>query len=235
MAACKEVKTKKYQTRKSPPFHAKDCKNQTKKGKDGVYESKPDKRGVYAWKKISSRKNTTRKNPKKMQKGRTYQTHDNGARPFLVQDHGGSVTVTKQVWNAEKRQHEPEKELLNVPYEKIFVGSQGSSILLKQTKNQYTYIGDTVKTFESYDDDKILDYFSPIGNSDVPYPYAVGEKYTYLMIEDVAISNQALDKGKDPYEQHYGFGKYADTSIKKKIQAATKKLPMKVLVKRQYF
>jgi hypothetical protein len=31
---CEEVKSEKYQTRKSPAFHAKDCKDLTKKGKD---------------------------------------------------------------------------------------------------------------------------------------------------------------------------------------------------------
>jgi hypothetical protein len=232
MAACQEVKTGKYQTRKSPPFHAKDCKGQTKKGKDGLYKSKSDKRGVFTWKKISDGKtksHKTRKIAKKMEKGKSYETHDNGARPFLVQDHGGSVTVTKQVWNADKRQHEPEKELLKTPYEKIFVGSQGSSILLKQSKNKYMYIGDAVKTFEPIKDDVLLDYQSPIGNSDVPYPYAVGEKYTYLMIENVYIDNAALNKKEDPYKQYYGFG---DEAKKKEIQKATKKLPMKVLAKR---
>jgi hypothetical protein len=91
------------------------------------------------------------------------------------------------------------------------------------------YIGDAVKTFEPIKDDLILDYQSPIGNSDVPYPYAVGEKYTYLMIENVYIDNAALNKKEDPYKQYYGFG---DEAKKKEIQKATKKLPMKVLAKR---
>jgi hypothetical protein len=232
MTTCREVKTKKYQTRKSPPFHAAECKGKTKQGKDGMYISKADKRGVYTWKKISSDFKKTRKLPSKMQKGKVYETHDNGARPFRVQDHGGSVTITQQRWNAEKRTHEPEKELMTVTYEKIFVGSQGSSILLKQAQNKYMYIGDTIKTFEPPKGDKILDYHSPIGNSDVPYPYAVGEQYTYLMIADVYIPNGDLDKGKDPYEQYYGFGIYAEPSRKKELQAAIKVLPSKVLVKR---
>ena len=53
---CSEVKAAKYQTRKSPPFHAKDCKNLTKKGKDGEYVSKPDAKGVYKWVKKSANK-----------------------------------------------------------------------------------------------------------------------------------------------------------------------------------
>ena len=48
--SCIEVTTKKYQTRKGPPYHAKDCKGQTKKGNDGKeYISATDKRGIYKW------------------------------------------------------------------------------------------------------------------------------------------------------------------------------------------
>jgi hypothetical protein len=57
---CNEVKTPKYQTRKSPAFHAGKCPGQTKQGKDGVYESKEDARGVYKWIKVG----ITRKAPK---------------------------------------------------------------------------------------------------------------------------------------------------------------------------
>lgn len=54
MPPCKEVQAAKYQTRKSPPFHAQDCKDMTKRGKDGNYISKPDVRGVYKWVKAST-------------------------------------------------------------------------------------------------------------------------------------------------------------------------------------
>ena len=55
---CEEVKTKKYQTRKSPPFHAGKCPEQTKKGKDGTYVSKEVSNGVYRWIRVGK----TRKN-----------------------------------------------------------------------------------------------------------------------------------------------------------------------------
>ena len=49
---CKKVRTQKYLTRKSPPFHAKDCAGKTKKGKDNIkWISVADKRGTYTWKK----------------------------------------------------------------------------------------------------------------------------------------------------------------------------------------
>ena len=46
---CKEVKTEKYQKRKSPPFHAAHCVGQIKKGKDGMYISKESSNGVFKW------------------------------------------------------------------------------------------------------------------------------------------------------------------------------------------
>ena len=46
---CKKVTQNKYLTRKSPPYHAGDCKGLVKKGKDGTYVSKPDARGIYKW------------------------------------------------------------------------------------------------------------------------------------------------------------------------------------------
>jgi hypothetical protein len=54
---CLEVKTNKYQTRKSPPFHAYQCSNKIRKGKDGMYKSVEDKNGRWFWKK----NNKTRK------------------------------------------------------------------------------------------------------------------------------------------------------------------------------
>ena len=51
---CKEIKTEKYQTRKSPPFHAGYCIGQVKKGKDGHYISKEGSNGVYKWVKYKS-------------------------------------------------------------------------------------------------------------------------------------------------------------------------------------
>jgi hypothetical protein len=53
MSGCVRQTTKKYVTRKSPPFPANECKNSVKKGNDGqMYRSTPDKNRVYRWKLI---------------------------------------------------------------------------------------------------------------------------------------------------------------------------------------
>lgn len=234
---CTEIKSKKYQTRKSPPFHAKDCKGMTRKGKDGMYVSKADKNKVYKWVKVGA----TMKKTKGM---KTYTIHDNGGKPFLVGDFGGKVVVYKQDYNEDMEEYTLGKKLLEIGYKKIFVGDntleqegyepkgegKGNSILLQLSKNKYMFIGWKIETFATPDGDEILRYYSPIGNNDVPYPYAIGKKYTYLMIENVYLPNEVLEMY-DVYGHYYGhLSSQGATSVKKDA----KSMKMKVVVKRVF-
>ena len=170
---------------------------------------------------------TIRKNIKPKHR---YFTHANGGRPFEVEDYGNKVIVYKQTY--EEEDDIPfhwirEKKLFEIPYKKIFVGdndlnyekyvkkgkgSKGNSILLEhKEKNKYTYIGSDIREFKTINGDIIKKYYSPIGNNDVPYPYAIGEKYTYLMIEQVYIPNEKLDFTLDIYGQYYGFATSSST------------------------
>ena len=54
----------------------------------------------------------------------------------------------------------------------------GNSILLSLGKNKYVFIGQKIIEFTTKKD-KIIDFVSPVGNNDVPYPFAIGEKYVY--------------------------------------------------------
>lgn len=80
----------------------------------------------------------------------------------------------------------------------------GNSILLWIKDNEYIYIGESVFKFKSLS--RIVKYFSPIGNSSVPYPYAIDDvgRY-YLMIEDVVIQNIPRGFKKDPYDYYYKY------------------------------
>ena len=75
-------------------------------------------------------------------------------------------------------------------YEKVFIGldlaenKDGNSLLVKKGETYY-YIGEMLYSFTPTDE--ILAYLSPIGNSGVPSPYAIGEKYIYLMTEQVKM------------------------------------------------
>lgn len=237
--ACKEVKEKKYQTRKSPPFHAGDCKGMTKKGKDGMYVSKPDKNKVYKWYKQYKMAATM----KKKKGGKMYTIHDNGGEPFVVEDLGGKVAIYKNKFDQQTEEYSIDKKLMDVPYKKIFVGDndlgypgyapkgegKGNSILLQLTKEKYMFVGWNICTFDVVKGDEILKYYSPIGNNDVPYPFAVGRKYTYLMIENVYLPNELLDFSKEVYAHYYGhLSEEGMPSIKKEARS----MRMKVVVKR---
>jgi hypothetical protein len=124
-------------------------------------------------------------------KTKTYTPIDNGGYPFIV-------NVNKEIEVINK-----EKKVFRSSYEKIFVGKNGSSILVKKP-NEYVFIGAKIKSFKALDE--IKTFHSPLDNASVVYPYAVGNKYTYLMIEDKYIPNDVLEKG-DPYKQYYDFAK----------------------------
>ena len=57
----------------------------------------------------------------------------------------------------------------------------GNSVLAHLNEATYLWIGSSVKQF--YSNDKILRYYSVVGNSDVPYPVAVGTTGVYFMIQ----------------------------------------------------
>lgn len=142
-----------------------------------------------------------------------YYIHDNGARPFLVE-----VTSTKtiKVYELYGKLKEKTDQVVYKPlfeykkYDKLFIGkdpsgikgSAGNTILIKLNLNTYVYIGSTIEQFVTKDE--IISYTSPIDNSDVPYPYATGTEFTYLLAERVHIPNKTLN---DPYAVHYGFVK----------------------------
>jgi len=191
--ACIEVKTEKYQTRKSPAFHAKDCKGLSKKGKDGVYISKPDAKGIYKWVKAI---NTTKKAPK----GKYYDTHDNGGRPFRVFIDGNKVSIYRDnnIGTFEETA-DYSKLIKTLNVKEVIVGKSsglaesadhtpaqaksflGNSILLHVSGKKYMHIGTEI--YEFIMEDPFEDYFSSVGNNDVPYPVLLGKENVYFMLE----------------------------------------------------
>jgi len=185
---CIEVKTEKYQTRKSPAFHAKDCKGLSKKGKDGVYISKPDAKGIYKWTK------------KATIKGKHYDVHDNGGRPFRVFIDGNKVSIYQDSnYGSFEETADYSKLIKKITVKEVIVGKSsglagsadhtpaqakdfvGNSILLHVSGKKYIHVG--VEIYEFDMNDPFEAYFSMVGNNDVPYPVILGKDNVYFMLE----------------------------------------------------
>jgi hypothetical protein len=200
---CTEVKTSKYQTRKSPAFHASDCKGTRKKGKDGDYISKADKKGVYKWIKVSG-----------TPKGKHYDIHDNGGRPFRVFVDGSTVSIYRGTVNDDDT-YDYDKLIRTVKAKKVYLGGKkkelGNSILLHLTGNKYMHIGCEIYEFEM--EDSVDTYFSIVGNSDVPYPVLLGTEYVYFMLEsehcyvprELFSTSMTKADWEDAYQRYYGY------------------------------
>jgi hypothetical protein len=77
----------------------------------------------------------------------------------------------------------------------------GNSVLLKVAGTKYVSIGRDIFAFTAKDEISI--YVSYMGNSAVPYPYAVGRTNTYLTSEKAFIPNDWVPEGSDPYDVYY--------------------------------
>lgn len=156
-----------------------------------------------------------------------YQIHDNGGRPFLVETNHttGVVNVYKEMPNesglVSERKYSVDP-IVSFDAKYIFIGKSplnkmtkfsgghgkkfdGNTILLHINDNNYVYIGAQIYKFKSFG--KIIKYESPVGNNDVPYPYAIDENgKTYLMIEDVVLNNFKKNSVYDnPYYYYYHY------------------------------
>jgi hypothetical protein len=169
-----------------------------------------------------------------MKKQVSFLTLDNGGRPFKVNVDSDKITVFKRT-NIKDHDAPPEynKQVLKTKYESIFVGkdpkvkqSVGNTCLIKLSAHEYIYIGEMIYSFKI--PDEIVKYKSPVGNSAVPYPYAIGTENTYLLTEYTYIPNNMREAG-DPYKQYYGL----NTPLMKQ-RKETYKLKVKVIHKRLY-
>lgn len=139
-----------------------------------------------------------------------YLTLDNGGRPFMVLVHNNKV----EVFAREKNDKCPSKEeeenkigwtILVLSAENclnIFIGDDlahgytGNSVLLQKSNTEYMYISGSIKEFKW--PEQIVEFHAPVGNSDVPYPFAVTESGRVILFEDfrdnmMTITNKIED------------------------------------------
>lgn len=175
-----------------------------------------------------------------------YKTHENGARPFYVVIHNKGIIIFKATdLYAEKKLQKKmfNKEIKFDPwstcmtisnYTNFFIGKNtkkytshssygsftGNSILVETKPLHYIFIGDRIVEFKTIE--PVLQYFSPMGNNDVPYPFAITKNYVYLMLDFVYMERENDDSS--PYPSFYGYGD--------EYTSKPKKVSNKVLVNR---
>ena len=135
-------------------------------------------------------------------KSKIYYTMDNGSEKYKVIVDDKKIIIF--ILNKTKYDFLTIKKYKNIfigkssikysPYKEKFIGN---SILIEISKNKYVFIGYTIYDFVTKE--PILKYESPMGNSSVPYPFAISEKYTYLILARKYISNDEYIKNTDPY------------------------------------
>jgi hypothetical protein len=157
-----------------------------------------------------------------------YEIHNNGGRPYKIKIKGKNIDIYSN--DLPVNIH---ISLKNV--DKIFIGKSilnemtrfsggygkkfdGNTIIIKPTKtNSYLYLGgnDIVSFTTKYE---IVKYFSPIGNNDVPYPYAIDTKNNYyLLAENIMFPGNLINEENpyDPYDTYYNMTKKEKKHTKK--------------------
>ena len=156
-----------------------------------------------------------------------YLTHKNGGRPFCVFIKDLDVIIYRmeeEKYHFENWEEHPcfyTKKVAHFSAREIFIGkspknkmtiysggygkwADGNSILLWIKDDKYVFIGESIFSFKTLS--KVVKYVSPVGNSDVPYPYAIDENgRSYLLIENVMIDRKI--KG-DPYSYYYRHNRF---------------------------
>ena len=149
-----------------------------------------------------------------------YEINDNASFPFVVLDYGGRVDIYNNHFDESTNNAELHKKLIDVKYEQIFLGdnylndpywifkngvAKGNTILLETGKGKYTFIGKGILSFSAINGDTIRKFYSSLGGNYDSFPYAVGDKYVYLLNDKKYASIDEFDTNKDICIQYYCY------------------------------
>lgn len=174
----------------------------------------------------------------------TYFVHDNGNRPFLVYCGEIHVRVYKMLPNQDEDYYLEVREWNEAYYikcvfecnmtdvKKLFIGEddyrndfKGNTVLIVLNCGTCVSVGNRgIYQFDLdvNDNEEILEYYSPVGNSDVPYPYAVSTKNKYFIVEQCCVPVQFFQGlTGDPYMYLYGHSGGKDNVVMKNKQQLT--------------
>jgi hypothetical protein len=138
---------------------------------------------------------------------RSYYILNNGGWPYII-----DIDNTNNIFIIRKNNNDITK-IYESKFIKKFLGKHtdgtllGNSILFLifvndiKTVYQYIYIGTEIYSFTH--DTPITKYYSPIGNSNVCYPYATSKNKTLLMLDKCILDSNLIDNNEDVYGYYY--------------------------------
>ncbi|HNO22613.1 MAG TPA: hypothetical protein PKK94_06520 [Leptospiraceae bacterium] len=201
---------------------------------------KPLEKNNEAYKKIKE----------KHSKEKVYFMHDNGGRPFVVYLSKEKISVYREVqnkfyvrekdrvWDSDRKNawFYIEHVVTKKNFEKVWVGKSisndmtkwvktdtkeflGNSILVKLNASRYLFIGESV--FEFTPNEEIQTFYSPVGNNDVPYPYAIGEEYVYFMIERKRLPISEFKEFTE-YVKKNAYNEFYENDLEEKVSSFPK-------------
>jgi len=171
-----------------------------------------------------------------------YEINDNAACPFVVFDYGGGrASIYNNKLN--ELRGELKGKLMDVKYEQLFLGDngtndsywifkrggeKGNNILMQTAKGKYLFVGKGILSFSAMKGDTIRRFYSPMGGNYDSFPYAVGDKYVYLLNEKkyAPISEFDMTMAADVIRQYYCYETGGECKKYK-----TSALPMKTAYK----
>lgn len=107
------------------------------------------------------------------------------------------------------------KPLYKIDYITVYLGrgnkksEDGNTLVIQRSTSKYWFIGKCIYEWALESGDKIVKFMSPVGKTNISYPYIVGEKYTYLMGEAVYGPNSYVEAAcKNPYSVYYAASEW---------------------------
>lgn len=143
--------------------------------------------------------------PKPASRSHVY-IRDNGGIPFHISINESTSLITVKKKGDCLRCWKPWNKWV---YFRVWAGQtgsfsdEGSSVVFEKPEREFVWIGSSIYSFSLPPQEDILDFRTPIGNHDVPYPFLVGSMNTYLMAEKVCAPTNIILTKENPYLDYY--------------------------------
>lgn len=135
-----------------------------------------------------------------------YFIHDNGGTPYVVRNfpENKHIYIYKQLDYTYTYIYSTTQKYEDIlPGEDNNEGLTGNSVIIRISDNNYCYIGSEIYMFKIPEGEFITEFYSDIGNSNVPYPYAISQNYVYIMLDKVMGNLSDINMNSNIYNQYY--------------------------------